>query len=127
MSIEFLTIEDVLYIHRNSLELYGGASGLRDLGLLESAIAQPMFSISDQYLHEFPFEMAAAYMFHIVNNHPFVDGNKRTGAMAALAFLDINGFDVKAPKGSLYDITIETATGQAGKPRIAAFFCSHVI
>ncbi len=69
--------------------------------------------------------MAAAYMFHIVSNHPFVDGNKRTGLMAALVFVDDNGVEIEAPKGSLYDLTIGVATGTVSKPEIAAFFRSH--
>jgi len=126
MEIDFLTIDDVLYIHKNSLELYGGGEGIRDLNLLESAIAQPTMKIDSQYLHEFPFEMAAAYLFHITSNHPFVDGNKRTGAMAALAFLDLNGFEMNAPQGAIYDITIEVATGKTDKKKIASFFKSNI-
>jgi death-on-curing protein len=126
MGIDFLTLNDVLHIHSNSIELYGGAEGIRDLNLLESAIAQPTMEIDNQFLHEFPFVMAAAYMFHITSNHPFVDGNKRTGAMAALAFLDLNGFEINAPKGAIYDITIEVATGNADKKKIASFFKSNI-
>jgi len=66
--------------------------------------------------------MAAAYLYHIVQNHPFLDGNKRTGLVAALAFLDLNGVELDAPPGSLYDLTLAVATGQAGKGRIADFF-----
>jgi death on curing protein len=66
--------------------------------------------------------MAAAYLFHIVQNHPFLDGNKRTGAVAALVFLDLNGVEIDAPKESIYDLTISVAKGEAGKQEIAAFF-----
>lgn len=107
------------------MELYGGDQGLRDLGLLESAIAQPRAGVGGQYLHEDIYAMAAAYMFHIVQNHPFLDGNKRAGAVAALVFLDLNGIEIKAPKGSLYDLTIGVASSQIGKPEIADFFRSH--
>ena len=126
MEIDFLTLTDVLHIHANSIELYGGAEGIRDLNLLESAIAQPAMKIDDQHLHEFPFAMAAAYMFHITSNHPFVDGNKRTGAMAALAFLDLNGFEINALRGAIYDITIEVAKGKSSKDKIASFFKSNI-
>ena len=100
---------------------------MRDLGLLESAVAQPQASFGGQMLHEFPFEMAAAYLFHIVQNHPFLDGNKRAGAVAALAFLDLNGIEIDAPKGSLYELTLSVATSQAGKAEIAEFFRSHAV
>ncbi len=79
MSLEFLTLEDVLEIHALQLARYGGADGLRDPGLLESALAQPQASFGGDFVHESLFAMAAAYLFHIVSNHAFVDGNKRTG------------------------------------------------
>ena len=74
---------------------------LRDAGILESAIEQPRATFGGQFLHAFPFEMAAAYLFHIVNNHPFVDGNKRTGTVAALVFLDWNNIDFNCHEGEL--------------------------
>ena len=98
-----------------------GSDGQREPGLLVSAIAQPQATFDGEYLHEFPFEMTAAYLFHIVQNHPFIDGNKRTGA-AALAFLDFNGIEIDAPPGAIYDITIAVATGKAGKSEIVEFF-----
>lgn len=122
---DFLGIEDVLTLHTNQVDLYGGDYGLRDPGLLKSAVAQPQAAFGGQVLHEFPFEMAAAYLFHIVQNHPFLDGNKRTGAVAALVFLDLNGIEIEAPKGTLHELTISVATGQAGKAEIAEFFRSH--
>jgi len=121
----FLETSDVLAIHGNQIDLYGGEHGLRDMGLLESAIAQSQASFGGEFLHADTFEMGAAYMFHIVQNHPFVDGNKRTGLAAALVFLDINGIEINAPDGSLYDLTISVATGNSGKPEIAEFFRSH--
>ncbi len=123
--IDFLSVEDVLSLHANQVELYGGDNGVRDQGLLESAVAQPQASFGGQVLHEFPFEMAAAYLYHIVQNHPFIDGNKRAGTVAALVFLDLNGIEIDAPRGSLYDLTISVATGNAGKEKIAEFFRTH--
>ena len=121
----FLSTEDALILHANQVDLHGGEHGVRELGLLDSAVAQPQASFGGNFLHAFPFEMAAAYLYHIVQNHPFFDGNKRTGAVAALVFLDFNGIEIDAPKGSLYDITMSVATGQAGKAEIAEFFRSH--
>ncbi len=122
---DFLSIQDVLALHADQIERYGGEYGVRDLGLLESAVAQPQASLGGKFLHEFPFEMAAAYLYHLVQNHPFLDGNKRTGAVAALVFLDLNGVQVDAPKGSLYELTMSVATGRAGKAEIAEFFRAH--
>ena len=85
-SIEFLELSDILEIRADQIFHYGGTIELRDAGILESAIEQPRATFGGQFLHAFPFEMAAAYLFHIVNNHPFVDGNKRTGTLAALVF-----------------------------------------
>src|SRR5690554_4796929 len=116
--IEFLTVADVIFAHEGQLELYGGDSGLRDLGLLESAVAQASATFGGSYLHAFPFGMAAAYMFHVVRNHPFVDGNKRAGIVAAMLFLDWNGYDVDAPPGAVYDITLAVANAQKEKPDV---------
>ncbi len=123
--MDFLGVEDNLELHADQVALYGGQHGVRDLGLLESAVAQPQAMFGGNYLHQDIFEMAAAYLFHLVQNHPFLDGNKRTGAVAALVFLDFNGVEIDAPKGSLYDLTIAVATGQADKNQIAEYFCSH--
>ncbi len=87
-----------------------------------SALAQPQAGFGDQYLHADIFEMAAAYLFHIVLNHPFIDGNKRNALACALVFLDLNGIEIDADPGALYDITITAAQGHADKQVIADFF-----
>jgi death-on-curing protein len=87
----FLSLEEVLEIHRQQIERYGGASGVRDLSLLESAIAQPQASFSNEFLHASIPAMAAACLFHICRNHPLVDGNKRVAANAAITFLSTIG------------------------------------
>ena len=89
-----------------------------------TVIAQPRAMFGGEFLHKDLFEMAAAYLFHIVLNHPFLDGNKRTGTVAALVFLDLNGIEIDAPKGSLYDLTMSVATGQTDKAQIAEYFRS---
>jgi len=126
MAPEFLSLEDVLYIHQNQIETYGGQHGVRDMGLLESAIAQPKAAFGGQYLHQGQFEMAAAYLYHIVLNHPFIDGNKRTGAVAALAFLNLNGIGIRPDNEGLVEITLRVATGTADKADLAAFFKSII-
>ena len=121
-SIEFLELSDILDIHADQIALYGGTVELRDVGILESAIEQPRATFAEQFLHSFPYEMAAAYLFHIVNNHPFVDCNKRTGTVAALVFLDWNNIDFNCREGELADLTLAVATGIRTKKEVAAFF-----
>jgi death on curing protein len=116
--VRFLDRDAVLAIHAAQLARFGGGDGLRDEGLLDSAIAQPMASFGDEYLHHGLHEMAAAYLFHIVKNHPFVDGNKRAGVVVALVFLEVN--DVPTPtRDELYDITIAVADGSLSKADLA--------
>ncbi len=120
----FLDIERVLRIHRSMIEQYGGEEGIRDAGMLHSAIAMPQASFGGHFLHTDLFEMAAAYLYHIVQNHPFIDGNKRTGAAAAIIFLAMNGVSVEADEDGLVDIALRVASGRAGKGDAAAFLRS---
>ena len=121
----FLTLDDIIESHLNQIDTYGGSHGIRDIGLLESAIAQPEASFGGEYLHADIFEMAAAYVYHLVMNHPFVDGNKRVGLEAALIFLEINNENLKASDQELVDLVLKTTAGQVGKREIAEFFRSH--
>lgn len=118
----FLCVEDVLDIHADQIERYGGSLGVRDHELLQSAIGMPEAGFGDQYLHADLFEMAAAYLYHIVQNHPFIDGNKRTGALAAFVFLKLNGFTLEAAEPAFEEIILKTAQGQMDKLAIAEFF-----
>ena len=126
----FLTHEEVLRAHETQIARYGGSTGIRDLGLLESALAMPSASFGGSYLHADIYAMAAAYLFHIVSNHPFVDGNKRTGTVAALTFLDMNGYWFNERSESELDDALESlvlsvACGETGKDEVAAFFRKH--
>jgi death-on-curing protein len=116
---EFLSVEDVIEVHAALLRRYGGAAGIRDKGLLESAVAQPCASFGGDLIQDDLFAMAAAYLFHIVKNHPFVDGNKRAGLLTALVFLDLNGVSLMSRSESLYDLTIAVAEGRCDKEGIA--------
>jgi death-on-curing protein len=127
MQPQFLDIDRVLRIHRNLIEHYGGAAGLRDAGLLHSAVAMPQASFGGQWLHGDLFEMAAAYLYHIVANHPFLDGNKRTGAAAAIIFLAMNDVQIDADEDGLVDVTLAVARGERGKQDVAAFFRAKVL
>ena len=82
----------------------------------------PEAGFGDQYLHADLYEMAAAYLYHIVQNHPFIDGNKRTGAMAAFVFLKLNGLMLDADESAFEEIVLKAAQGQIGKDAIAEFF-----
>lgn len=117
----FLDIERVLRIHQSLIERYGGLGGIRDVGLLHSAIAMPQASFGGEYLHKDLFDMAAAYLYHIVQNHPFHDGNKRAGAATAVVFLAMNDIALQADEEGLVNITLAVAQGQAGKTEIAGF------
>ena len=118
----FLSVEDVIEIHADQIQRYGGSLGIRDVGLLHSALGMPEAGIGDQYLHAGLFEMGAAYLYHIVQNHPFIDGNKRTGAMAAFVFLKLNGFTLVADESVFETLVLQAAQGQTGKDGIAKFF-----
>lgn len=117
---EFLTVDDVLALHAQQLARYGGAAGLRDRALLDSAVAQPQASFGGAWLHPDLWTMAAAYLFHLVQNHPFVDGNKRTGLLSALVFLSLNGVTLDQATPALYDLTMAVADGRLDKPALAA-------
>jgi death on curing protein len=122
---QFLTLDDVLESHAEQIARYGGGDGIRDVGLLESALAQPQATFGGKHLHGDIFEMAAAYLFHLVKNHPFIDGNKRVGLEAALLFLEINGHAVETTNEALVDLVLQTAQGQATKQQIAEFLRAH--
>ena len=115
----FLDVEDVLLIHEEQLARYGGAAGIRDRALLESAVAMPR-ATGGEFAHEDRFAMAAAYAFHIAQNQPFVDGNKRTGLLAALVFLELNGVVIADPGGRLYDAMMAVAERRLDKAGMAA-------
>jgi len=123
--IEFLTLIEVMAIHHDQINNYGGTLGLRDQGALESALAQPESSFSGNYLHPDIYSMAAAYLYHLVMNHPFVDGNKRVGTVSALVFLDMNGFDFDADNELLEKTVLEVACGNLEKQDLIEFFRAH--
>ncbi len=117
---DFLGVEDVLQAHEALIERYGGLAGVRDRALLESALAVPQASFGGEFVHEDLFAMAAAYAFHIAQNQPFLDGNKRAGVAAALLFLKLNGITVSDPASRLYDAMIAVADRRMDKAGLAA-------
>jgi death-on-curing protein len=121
----FLSLEEVLEIHGQQIEHYGGAPGVRDHSLLESAIAQPQATISTEFLHASIPAMAAAYLFHICRNHPFVDGNKRVAANAAITFLLINDWEPTFTEGALVDTVLAVASSSMTKEGLVQFFQAY--
>ena len=122
MSARFLTLSEVVLILEDQIRRYGGEFGVRDLFLLSSALGMPRAQYSGSYLHETIFDQAKAYAYHICQNHPFVDGNKRVGLAAALVFLKLNGYEIEDPEEKLYDPMMSVAAGEAQKGDIAAVF-----
>ena len=102
MRIRFLGLDEVLALHSDQVGRYGGAVGVRDLGLLESAVATPEASFGGEYLHATLPEMAAAYLYHLAQNHAFIDGNKRTAFAATYTFHAINGLWLTADAEETY-------------------------
>ena len=123
----FLSVDRIKRIHLDQVERYGGEPSIRDQGLLESAAAMPAASFGDQFLHAFPHEMAAAYLFHLVSNHAFVDGNKRVGLATALMFLKVNGKRLECEHQALEDLVLGVARGEKEKVDVAIFFRDHVV
>ncbi len=113
---------EVLLILQDQIRRYGGAYGVRDPDLLSSALAMPSSTFEGKFLHEGLYQQAAAYAFHLSQNHPFVDGNKRTALAAALVFLSLNGVELEDPNEELYQLMVEVSGKGEGKDAIAATF-----
>ena len=117
---EFLTKADVLKLHNRQIERFGGTSGVRDEGLLESALAQPQATFDGQFLHSTIYQQAAAYLYHLAKNHPFVDGNKRTAFAAMDTFLRLNGYRLTLMNEDSYTLVLQAVTDQIDQSAIAA-------
>ena len=125
-SVAYLSVEIVLEIHRRVIEEFGGDPGLRDRGMLESAVAMPQSTFGGKALHAGLAEKAAAYHFHLCANHPFVDGNKRVAVAAAELFLLINGRELTASDDEVEDLTLGVAGGRLSKEQVIEFFVRFV-
>ena len=127
--IKFLTLSEVLQILEDQIRNYGGAYGVRDLNLLSSAIYMPESSFNGNYLHKTVPAMAAAYAFHIYQNHPFIDGNKRVALASSLVFLDLNGYEFDCDEEILYNEIVGVAKSEVKKEKLILFYeeCSGKI
>lgn len=121
-SPKFLTYEQIIVLHELQIEEFGGHHGVKDEGLVRSAIAQPQSGIGEDYFHKDIYEMAAAYLFHLVKNHAFHDGNKRIAALAASVFLQVNGQQVMADEDEFEKLVLDATQSLIGKTEIAEFF-----
>lgn len=104
-----------MLIHQNQIENYGGSLGVRDRGMLEAALAQPESSFADTYLHPDIYSMAAAYLYHIAMNHPFVDGNKRVATVSSLVFLELNDYELEVDEDLLEKTVFRVASSEMEK------------
>jgi len=121
-SVRFLTVTEVIHMHSVQIIQFGGIHGIRDLALLESAVYTPQAGFANEYFHKDISKMTAAYLYHIVKNHPFIDGNKRTGLLASLSFLDMNGVEITWTNSAMYHITMQVAASQITKEDLVNFF-----
>src|ERR1035438_8377912 len=121
----FLSLDEVLEIHEQQIERYGGSAGIRDIAALESAIATPQGTFGGEFLHASIPAMAAAHLFHLCQNHPFIDGNKRVGANAAITFLVINGWEPTFEEEELVAVVLSVASEGLSKLRLIEAFEAH--
>jgi death-on-curing protein len=121
-SISYLESEDILLIHSAVVDETGGSHGVRDLGRVEAVADHPRQKVFGKELMESLFEKAASYTFDIINHHPFVDGNKRTGMSAAAVFLELNGFILKSHEGSVEEMAVKIITSKLDISAIAGWF-----
>lgn len=122
----FLSTDEVLTLHETAIDAFGGSHGIRDAGLLDSALATPRQGFGGQFVHEYPFGMAAAYLFHLCANHPFLDGNKRTALAACIAFLRMNGWNLVASEDAVVAIVLDIATSNKSKEEVSDWLLQNV-
>ena len=125
--MRYLTLKEILELHRRVINQSGGLSGIRDTGLLESALAQPLMTFGGEELYPTIVEKASALGFSLINNHPFMDGNKRIGHAAMETFLVLNGHEVNAPVDEQERIILGVASGELGRDKFTAWLRAHII
>ena len=122
----FLSTDEVLTLHETGIDAFGGSLGVRDAGLLDSALATPRQGFGGQFVHEFPFGMAAAYLFHLCANHPFIDGNKRVALAACITFLRLNGWNLAASEDEAFATVCDVAQSIKSKDDVARWLLENV-
>ena len=124
---KFLSLDEVLELHADQISSFGGTPGVRDEGLLESALAQPQATFGGQFLHPTISEQAAVYLYHITMNHPFIDGNKRTAFAVMDTFLRLNGCALNLTDDRAYDLVMRVARGTMTKEELSREFESCIV
>jgi len=119
--IRFVELEEALRIHKRQVDRFGGDDGIRDRGLLESALAMPRASFGGSFVHEDVAAMAGAYLYHLCKNHPFIDGNKRVALAVTLYFLARNGSPLDAENDLLQETVLAVASGTMSKEALTEF------
>lgn len=122
--MKFLSAEQVLFIHARVISETGGSHGLRDIGLLQSAVARPNATFDGEELYSSTFEKAAALMHSLIKNHPFIDGNKRVGVLSAIVFLNNNNIIIEARNDDLINFTL-SVVNDLQLNQIAEWFEKH--
>jgi death-on-curing protein len=125
--MRYLSLDEVLELHRLAIEQSGGAHGLRDLSALESAVTQPFMAFAGRDLYLSIADKASALAFSLIMNHPFVDGNKRVGHLAMETFLVLNGFELKATVEDQERVILSVAAGTIGRDEFCAWIQAHLV
>ena len=121
----FIPEELVLTIHADLLQRYGGQAGLRDRNLLESALAQPRMTVGGKFAHKTLFDKASAYGYHVCQNHPFIDGNKRVAFVLMDIFLQSNGWEIVAREEDAYSLMVDLSSSRMSKTQLASWLKEH--
>ncbi len=123
--VSYLTLDEALAIHDDMVDRYGGSHGLRDLGLLQSALGRPQASFGGEDLYPTIFDKASALFHSLIFNHPFVDGNKRTSFTATARFLSLNGYELKGSKDELLQFPLSVENEHWSIEKIASWLTEH--
>jgi death on curing protein len=127
LTLRYPSMTAVLKLHELQIEVFGGSTGIRDLGLLESALAQPESTFGGELLHPTIGSQAAAYLYHLAKNHPFVDGNKRTAFAVMEAFLGLNGYVLVLDNAETYQLVIQVAQSEISKEDLTEFLTRSIV
>jgi death-on-curing protein len=125
--MRYLTLNEVLRLYQDIIQQSGGTPGIRDLDALESALAQPRQTFAGDDLYPSLVEKAATLGYLLIQNHPFVDGNKRLGHAAMEVFLILNGYEINAPVNEQENITLRVAAGKLSREAFAQWLQSHIV
>ena len=124
--MHYPTLDEVLTLHQLTLDAHGGSTGLRDMGLLQSALAAPRQTMFGEELYPGIADKSAIILYLLIQNHPFVDGNKRTALSACFWFLESNGYTLDVENNDLYQFTLEIAKGQMNKDTVTSWIREHL-